>query len=93
MLASYVGRFIPAAGLHNSARGPVKGGIRYNLAVNIDEVRALSMWMTWKCAVVNIPFGGAKGSVKVDTKQPEVVVPEVTGTGGDSGGDLLDSLA
>lgn len=51
---------------HNLARGPAKGGIRYHPAVDIDEVRALAMWMTWKCALVNIPFGGAKGGVIVD---------------------------
>ena len=54
---------------HNSSRGPTKGGIRYHPDVDIDETTALSMWMTWKCAVVNIPYGGAKGAVKVDTKQ------------------------
>ncbi len=53
---------------HNIARGPAKGGIRYHPAVDIDEVRALAMWMTWKCALVNIPFGGAKGGVIVDPK-------------------------
>jgi glutamate dehydrogenase (NAD(P)+) len=51
---------------HNLGRGPVKGGIRYHPAVDIDEVRALAMWMTWKCALVNIPYGGAKGGVVVD---------------------------
>ena len=50
---------------HNNARGPVKGGLRYHPAVSMDEVRALAMWMTWKCAVVNIPYGGAKGGVVV----------------------------
>src|SRR6266511_6450531 len=54
---------------HNITRGPAKGGIRYHPDVNIDEVRALAMWMTWKCAVVNIPYGGAKGAVVVDQKQ------------------------
>ncbi len=54
---------------HNSSRGPTKGGIRYHPDVDLEETTALSMWMTWKCAVVNIPYGGAKGSVKVDTKQ------------------------
>jgi len=54
---------------HNSSRGPTKGGIRYHIDVDVHETTALAMWMTWKCAVVNIPYGGAKGSVKVDTKQ------------------------
>jgi glutamate dehydrogenase (NAD(P)+) len=54
---------------HNLGRGPVKGGIRYHPDVNIDEVRALAMWMTWKCALVNIPYGGAKGGVIVDPKK------------------------
>lgn len=54
---------------HNLSRGPTKGGIRYHPDVDLGETTALSMWMTWKCAVVNIPYGGAKGGVKVDTKQ------------------------
>ena len=54
---------------HNSARGPSKGGIRYHPDVTLDEVKALAMWMTWKCALMGIPFGGAKGGVTVDPKQ------------------------
>ena len=54
---------------HNIARGPAKGGLRYHQSVSIDEGRALAMWMTWKCAVVNIPFGGAKGGITVDPKE------------------------
>ena len=55
--------------VHNPARGPGKGGIRYHPDVNLDEVRALAMWMTWKAAVVNIPFGGAKGGVQCNPKE------------------------
>jgi glutamate dehydrogenase (NAD(P)+) len=58
--------FIGYRVLHNIARGPGKGGIRFDKNVNLDEVRALAAWMTWKCAVVNIPFGGAKGGVICD---------------------------
>jgi glutamate dehydrogenase (NAD(P)+) len=54
---------------HNLGRGPAKGGIRYHQDVNLDEVKALAMWMTWKCAVVGIPYGGGKGGVIVDPKQ------------------------
>lgn len=52
---------------HNVARGPAKGGIRYHPRADLDEVRALAMWMTWKCAVMNLPYGGAKGGVAVDS--------------------------
>jgi glutamate dehydrogenase (NAD(P)+) len=54
---------------HNLGRGPAKGGIRYHQNVSLDEVKALAMWMTWKCAVVGIPYGGGKGGVIVDPKQ------------------------
>lgn len=54
---------------HNNARGPYKGGVRFHPAVNLEEVKALSLWMSMKCAVVNIPFGGAKGGVIVDPKK------------------------
>ncbi|MGQ9654750.1 MAG: Glu/Leu/Phe/Val family dehydrogenase [Thermodesulfobacteriota bacterium] len=55
--------------VHSDTRGPAKGGIRYHPDVNLDEVRALAMWMTWKAAVVNIPFGGAKGGVQCNPKE------------------------
>jgi glutamate dehydrogenase (NAD(P)+) len=54
---------------HNDARGPFKGGIRYHPQVSIDEVKALSMWMTWKCAIANIPYGGGKGGIICNPKQ------------------------
>src|SRR3954449_4768392 len=53
---------------HNSGPGPTKGGIRYHQSVTLAEVKALAMWMTWKCAVVGLPFGGAKGGVQVNPK-------------------------
>ena len=54
---------------HNVTRGPAKGGIRYHPSVGLGEVKALAMWMTWKCAIAGIPFGGAKGGVSVDPRQ------------------------
>jgi glutamate dehydrogenase (NAD(P)+) len=54
---------------HNLSRGPAKGGVRYSARVSIDEVRALAMWMTWKCALLDVPYGGAKGGVTFDPKR------------------------
>ena len=53
---------------HNTGPGPTKGGIRYHQSVRLEEVKALAMWMTWKCAVVGLPYGGAKGGVQVNPK-------------------------
>ena len=57
---------------HNMSRGPAKGGIRFHPDVTLDEVKALAMWMSWKCALVNIPFGGAKGGIICDPKNMDM---------------------
>ncbi|MBS3752338.1 MAG: Glu/Leu/Phe/Val dehydrogenase, partial [Anaerolineales bacterium] len=61
---------------HNDARGPSKGGIRFHPSETLDTVRALAMWMTWKCAVADIPLGGGKGGVAVDTSTLSVTEQE-----------------
>ena len=64
---------------HNNALGPYKGGLRYHPAVDIDEVRALATWMTWKSAIVNIPFGGAKGGIQCDpSKYSQAEIQRIT---------------
>ncbi len=65
--------------IHNDILGPSKGGIRYAPDISLDEVKALAAWMTWKCAVMNIPFGGAKGGVRCDvTKLTKVEIEKIT---------------
>ncbi|MER7604750.1 Glu/Leu/Phe/Val dehydrogenase [Nocardioides sp. NPDC127503] len=54
---------------HNNSRGPYKGGLRFDRNVDLDEIRALAMWMTWKCALLDVPYGGAKGGVRVDPRR------------------------
>ena len=74
-LALYTGHRVQ----HNLSRGPGKGGIRFSPSVNLDEVRALAMWMTWKCALVDIPYGGAKGGVTIDpSKHSKAEIERVT---------------
>lgn len=54
---------------HNSARGPGKGGVRFSPEIGLNELRALAMWMSWKCALLNVPFGGAKGGISIDPRE------------------------
>lgn len=54
---------------HNFSRGPAKGGLRFSPNVDLDEVRALAVWMTWKCALVDVPYGGAKGGITIDPRE------------------------
>ena len=61
---------------HNFSRGPAKGGLRYSPAVTIEEVRALAMWMTWKCALIDVPYGGAKGGIRIDPKANSEEMPK-----------------
>ncbi len=68
-LATFVGYRVQ----HNRARGPMKGGLRYHHEVDLDEVRSLASLMTWKTAVVNIPFGGAKGGITVDARKLSLI--------------------
>ena len=72
MDTGHIHRFEAYRVQHSSVRGPSKGGIRYHPQVTLDEVKALATWMTWKCAVVNIPFGGAKGGVTCDPKHMSI---------------------
>jgi hypothetical protein len=83
---------------HNTSRGPCKGGVRYHPEVNLEEVKALAMWMTWKCAIVGIPYGGAKGGVVVDpkdlTRRELEALPELRYVGVlATGHDVVDARA
>jgi glutamate dehydrogenase (NAD(P)+) len=64
----HVSLFIGHRVQHNLSRGPAKGGVRFAPSVNLDEVRALAMWMTWKCALIDLPYGGAKGGIAIDPR-------------------------
>ena len=66
---------------HNISRGPGKGGLRYAPGVDIDEVRALAMWMTWKCGIVDLPYGGAKGGIAITIADEFDMPVKFIGTG------------